>query len=173
MRKKVLFFFIFRNCPQKSAKEDAINIVNALKVYLKKMKQKRPLKKDKNQKIKKKRTTTKSDKFFYFIFRNCPQKGAQWDAVYILSTLKVFFKRIKQKRLLKVPPPMLAGVGKTRFTQLPLEDWVLNSADFWILESIDNINTFLTSYWTLLQLYSFILSGEIRILFQLHLVHTF
>jgi len=38
-------FLIFRNCPQKSANGDAINIVNAFKVFLKKMKQKRPLKK--------------------------------------------------------------------------------------------------------------------------------
>ena len=49
------FFFIFKNqtkkkrknfkLPQKSAKGNAIYIVNALKVFLKKMKQKRSLKK--------------------------------------------------------------------------------------------------------------------------------
>jgi len=37
------------------------------------------------------------------------------------------FKRIKQKRPLKVHPPMLGGVSKTRSTQLPLEDWVFKS----------------------------------------------
>ena len=40
---------------------------------------------------------------------------------------------------------MLGGVSKTRSTQLPLEDWVFKSADFWILVSNDNINTFLIS----------------------------
>ena len=33
---------------------------------------------------------------------NCPQKGAKGDAVYIVNALKVFLKRIKQKRPLKV-----------------------------------------------------------------------
>jgi len=28
----------------------------------------------------------------FFFFRNCPLKGAQGDAVYILSALKVFFE---------------------------------------------------------------------------------
>ena len=41
---------------------------------------------------------------------NCPLKGAQGDAVYILSALKVFLKRMKQKRPLKVHPPN-AGRG--------------------------------------------------------------
>jgi len=48
---------------------------------MKRMKQKRPLKKQK-QKTKQK----------IVIFRNCPLKGAQGDAVYILSALKVSFK---------------------------------------------------------------------------------
>ena len=34
--------------------------------------------------------------------------------------------------------------------QLTVEGWVFMSADFWILESKDNINTFLTNYYTLL-----------------------
>ena len=36
---------IFRNCPKKGAKGDTINIVNALQVFFKGMKQKRPLEK--------------------------------------------------------------------------------------------------------------------------------
>ena len=35
------------------------------------------------------------------------------------------------------------------YFQLTVEGWVFMSADFWILESNDNINTFLTSYQTL------------------------
>ena len=34
-----------------------------------------------------------------------PKKDAQGNAVYILSALNVFFKRMKHKRLLKVRPP--------------------------------------------------------------------
>ena len=41
---------------------------------------------------------------------------------------------------------MLAGVHLCGSTQLTVEGWVFKSADFWILESNDNINTFLTSY---------------------------
>ena len=55
------------------------------------------------------------------IFRNYPQKGAQGDAVHILSPLKEFLKRIKQKRPLKDHKYMFDG-GKTHSTQLPLED---------------------------------------------------
>ena len=67
---------------------------------------------------------------FVLILRNCHQKGVQGDVVYSLSALKVFFKRIKQERPLKVHLPMLSGVSKPRSTQLPLEDWVFKSADF-------------------------------------------
>ena len=56
-------------------------------------------------------------------FEIAPKKDAQGDAVYILSALKVFL-----------------------FFQLSVEGWVFMSADFWIVESNDNINTFLTSY---------------------------
>ena len=37
--------------------------------------------------------------FFFFIFQNCPKKGVKGDAVYIDNSLKVFMKRMKQKRL--------------------------------------------------------------------------
>ena len=43
--------------------------------------------------------------YFYHFFLIAPQKGAQEDAFYILSALKVFLKRMKQKRPLKVHPP--------------------------------------------------------------------
>jgi len=43
--------------------------------------------------------------FFFFFFSKLPKKDAQGDAVYILSALIVFLKRMKQKRLLKVHPP--------------------------------------------------------------------
>ena len=46
----------------------------------------------------------------FLMFRNCPLKGAQRDAVYILSAIKCFLKRMKQKRSLKVHPPN-AGRG--------------------------------------------------------------
>ena len=49
------------------------------------MKKKRPLKK-----IKKLKTTTKYQTKF-LIFRNCPKKGAQGEAVFILSALKSVF----------------------------------------------------------------------------------
>ena len=39
------FFFIFRKCPKKGAKGDAVYIFNALQVFLKRMKQKRQLEK--------------------------------------------------------------------------------------------------------------------------------
>ena len=86
----------------------------------------------------------KSDKICFLIFRNCPLKVVQGDAVYILSALKVFLKRMKQKRPLKV-----VGTGFI-YLQLSATDLVLVSADFRILESNDNINTFLTSYLKLL-----------------------
>ena len=95
----------FGNCPKKGVKRDAIYFVNSLKVFLKMMKQKRPRKKVRNSKkikIKKKKF---GQVFFYLIFRNCPQKGTQGDAEYILRTIKVFLKRMKQKRLHKVHPP--------------------------------------------------------------------
>ena len=68
----------------------------------------RNLKKNqKNQKkiIKIKKKFKIGQVFFYLIYRNCPQKGAQGNAVYILSAIKVFLKRMKQKKLLKVHPP--------------------------------------------------------------------
>ena len=41
----------------------------------------------------------KSGNFFrLFFFLNCPQKGAKGDAVYSGNSLKVFVKRMKQKR---------------------------------------------------------------------------
>ena len=71
-------------------------------------------KKIKNLKIKKK-IKINNNKFgqknVFLIFRNCHLKGSQGDAVYILSPLKVFLKRIEQKRLLKVHPPNV-GWGK-------------------------------------------------------------
>ena len=45
---------------------------------------------------------------------------------------------------------MLARVHLFWSTQLTVEGWVIKSADFWIQESKDNINTFLTSYKPLL-----------------------
>ena len=44
-------------------------------------------------------------KIDFFLLPNCPLKGSQGDAVFILSALKVFLKRMKQKRPLKVHPP--------------------------------------------------------------------
>ena len=52
-------------------------------------------------------STTKNRTIF---FLNCPHEGAQGDAVYILSALIVFLKRMKQKGPLKVHPPN-AGRG--------------------------------------------------------------
>ena len=53
---QIFFSSIFRNCPKKGAKGDAFNIVNALQVFFKRMKQKRRLeKKLKFKKIKKKK----------------------------------------------------------------------------------------------------------------------
>ena len=43
-KSRTIIFLIFRNCPKKG---DAIYIVNALQVFLKRMKQKRPLTKKK------------------------------------------------------------------------------------------------------------------------------
>ena len=52
-KKRDFFFFNFQNCPKKGAKGDAVYIVKALKVFLTRMKQKRPLKKIKLKKLKK------------------------------------------------------------------------------------------------------------------------
>ena len=94
------FFFNFSKLPKK--KGDVIYIVNALQVFLKRMKQKRPLEK---------KIIKKNQPIFFLVFQNCPLKGAQGDAVYILNALKVFLKRMKQqKRPLKNHPPN-AGRG--------------------------------------------------------------
>ena len=45
----------------------------------------------KNQKKEKRREKNRTI-FFCLIFRNCPQKGAKWDAVNIVNALKVFFE---------------------------------------------------------------------------------
>ena len=45
-------------------------------------------------------------------FEIAPKKDAQGDAVYILTTLKLFLKRMKHKRLLKIHPP---NVRRGRF----------------------------------------------------------
>ena len=82
--------------------------------------------------------------------KNRTKKGAQEDAVYILSAIKVFLKRMKQMRLLKVHPSNVWRGRLLFYFQLTVEGWVFMSADFWILESKDNINTFLTNYYTLL-----------------------
>ena len=42
---QIFFSSNFRNCPKKRNKGDAINIVNTLQVFLKRMNQKRPLEK--------------------------------------------------------------------------------------------------------------------------------
>ena len=78
-----------------------------------------------NEKINRKKERNKSDNFFLLfleivpkkvqIFRNCPLKGAQVYSVYVLSALKVFLKRMKQKRPLKVHPPS-AGRGPLFFS---------------------------------------------------------
>ena len=67
-------------------------------------------KKMNSQKIKKKQKKSnkkqkKMEIFLFLIFKNFSLKGAQGDAIYVLSALKVFLKRIKQKRPLKVHPP--------------------------------------------------------------------
>ena len=110
-------------------------------------------KKSKNQKIKKSKKIKKDKKiikkkgtsflFFYFL-KLPPKKDAQGNAVYILSALNVFFKRMKHKRLLKVRPPNVRRGRLFIFFQLSVDGWVFMSANFWILESNDNINTLLT-----------------------------
>ena len=123
-KKLEFFFLIFRNGPKKGQggrrqhcqrpqsvfEEDETEEATA--------KKKRKIKNLKNPKKQQQQNWT----IFYFFFRNWPQKGAHGDCVYILSALKVFLERIKQKRPLKVHPPMLGGVSKTRSIQLPLED---------------------------------------------------
>ena len=65
------------------------------------------------------------------------------------------FKRMKQKRPLKVHPPMLGRVSKTRSTQLPLEDWVFKPiSEYWnrttalipFLQAIEHFCNFIHSY---------------------------
>ena len=94
-------FLIFRNCPKKVSKGEAVYIVNALQVFLKRLKQKRPIQNSKLKKTKKKQQQ-KLD--FFFNFSKLPLKGAHGDADYILRALKVFLKRMKQKRPQKVHP---------------------------------------------------------------------
>ena len=77
-------------------------------------------------------------KVFVLIFHSCPLKVAQGDAVYILRALKVFWKRMKQKRPLKVLSNCWYGVRFFLYFQLSATDWV--SAVIRILESNDNIN---------------------------------
>ena len=67
------FFLFFRNCPKKGAKADAFYIVNTLKVLLKRMKQKRPLKKLKNLEFKK-----KIGQFFFKYFFQLTPKTCPW-----------------------------------------------------------------------------------------------
>jgi len=61
-------------------------------------------KKIKIKKREEKRKRARKNRFFFFS-KLPPKKNAQGDAVYILSALIVFLKRMKQKRLLKVHPP--------------------------------------------------------------------
>ena len=73
-----------------------------VKVFLKRMKQKRLLKK-KIKKTKKSKKSLKKIKklqqnrtnFFFIIFRNCPKKGAQGDAVHIVSPRQSVFEEDK------------------------------------------------------------------------------
>ena len=71
------FFLIFRNCPKKGANWDAVNIVNALKVFLKRMKQKRPQEKKlkiKKKKLKKIKNKKKLDNIFFFFSKLPPKR---------------------------------------------------------------------------------------------------
>ena len=105
----IFFYFIFSKLPQKRCQggrrlhcqlpQSVFEEDEAEETAEKKLEIFKKSKKSKN--IKKKIGQV----FFYLIFRNCPQKGAQGDAVYILSAIKVFLKRMKQKKLLKVHPP--------------------------------------------------------------------
>ena len=74
---QIFFSSIFRNCPKKGNKGDANNIVNALQVILKRMKQKRPAtRKKKKFKIFKifKKYKKNQPKFFLFYFSKLPPK---------------------------------------------------------------------------------------------------
>jgi hypothetical protein len=98
---KFFFFLIFRNCPQKSANGDAINIVNAFKVFLKKMKQKRPLKKrykvKKIKKIKKKIKKKNQTKFFCFNFSKLSQKVYKGTASTSSAPSKCFLRGLGRR----------------------------------------------------------------------------
>ena len=72
--RQILFIWFFETAPKKGAKGDAVYNVSALKVFLKRMKQKRPLEKQiknfENEKKKKNRT-----KFFCFNLSKLPPKS--------------------------------------------------------------------------------------------------
>ena len=109
----IFLFFIFRNCPKKGVKGDAIYFVNSPSVYEEDLAEETAEKKIKNKikkKIKKKSKNQKKilkknlTSFFLNFSKLPPKKDAQGNAVYILSALNVFLKRMKHKRLLKVHP---------------------------------------------------------------------
>ena len=120
----IVIFSIFRNCPKKGVKGDAIYFANSPKCLWRGFSRRDRWKKDKkSKKIKKSKKDLKKKKIrqvFFVIFR---------------KSIRGCWKFILQ---------MYDGVDF--FFQLSVEGWVFMSADFWILESNDNIITFLTSY---------------------------
>ena len=118
-----------------------VYIVSAFKVFLKRMKKKRPLKK-----IKKLKTTTKYQTKF-LIFRNCPKKGAQGEAVFILSALKSVFG---EERPLKVHPPNVGRGTLILFNSIDCGRLSFPLTRFFLCGKEANDYSFLTSYWLLL-----------------------
>ena len=86
----------------------------------KKSKKCKKQKKEKKQKKKKKKKKNRTSFFLNFL-KLPPKKDAQGNAVYILSALNVFFKRMKHKRLLKVRPPNVRRGRLFFFFQLSVE----------------------------------------------------
>ena len=94
---------------------------------------------------------------FYFIFRNCHLKGAQRDVVYILSALKVFLKRMKQKRPLKNHPPLLQRgqlffifncLLQIEFSRQPISEyWNRTTILIPFLQTIKHFCNFIPSYF--------------------------
>ena len=98
-------FIIFWNCPKKVPRGTPSTFSMPSQCFWRGWSRRDHYKKDIKSKKSKKKKKKIWQFFFFLIFRYCPKKDAQGDAVYILSALIVFLKRIKQRRLLKVHPP--------------------------------------------------------------------
>ena len=98
------------------------------------------------QKKTKKRREKKIRIFYFFIFEISPKKVPRVTPSTLSTPLKYFWIGWSRRGHWKFILQMLARVHLFCSTQLTVEGWVFKSADFWIQESNDKIDTFLTIY---------------------------